>query len=454
MLGAIGLGDFYEAGALVVLFTLAEWLEERCVSRAAVAMEDILKLQPETALVLVEHGGFAAQQQEHKQQAAACAHAHRHGAHEHRHQHSDGGGCNSHSGEHEHAHSSSCSHGSKQSGVTQSCAAGGGGLALADSPMGFAPAACAAPPAAPTDSTCCGHEHEHHHAACGSAESGRAQLQSHSHPHEDHHGAGAHGGCCGEHQQHAHEHTHAKQQQPGGSGPAIVPMAVSQLLVGALVLVRPGDKVPVDGNVEAGSSVVDESMVTGESRPVSKAPGEAVLAGTVNCGSVPLRVRATAAASDSTVARLGALMEAAAASKSRHDMAVETFARYYTPAIVAVAALTAGLGSALQPAAWSHWCYMALVVLVTGCPCELFGGGRGAPAVEHETKRDLQPMCVSAVLSLTLCVCACVCVTCSCRCTGHQHACGVGCWPHQGGKEGEAGGVCVCVCAAACVLCC
>jgi Cd2+/Zn2+-exporting ATPase len=137
-----------------------------------------------------------------------------------------------------------------------------------------------------------------------------------------------------------------------------------------LVLVRPGDKVPVDGTIEVGTSVLDESLITGESKPVTKTHGDSVLAGTINCGSVALRVRATAAAVDSTVARLGALMEAAAVSKSRHDMAVELFARYYTPAIVLTALLVAAVGSAVQPAEWRHWTYLSLVVLVTGCPCK------------------------------------------------------------------------------------
>jgi Cd2+/Zn2+-exporting ATPase len=148
-------------------------------------------------------------------------------------------------------------------------------------------------------------------------------------------------------------------------------MPVAQLQAGVLVLVRPGDKVPVDGTIEAGTSVLDESMVTGESKPVTKSVGQAVLAGTVNSGSTALRVRATAAAGDSTVARLATLMEAAAASKSRHDMAVEAFAKYYTPLVVLVALLTVGLGAVLQPAAWRHWAYLSLVVLVTGCPCAL-----------------------------------------------------------------------------------
>jgi Cd2+/Zn2+-exporting ATPase len=172
---------------------------------------------------------------------------------------------------------------------------------------------------------------------------------------------------------HSHEHKQQQQQQRVSSSPSpdLMPMPVAQLQAGVLVLVRPGDKVPVDGTIEAGTSVLDESMVTGESKPVTKSVGQAVLAGTVNSGSTAFKVRATAAAGDSTVARLAALMEAAAASKSRHDMAVEAFAKYYTPLVVLVALLTVVLGAALQPAEWRHWAYLSLVVLVTGCPCAL-----------------------------------------------------------------------------------
>lgn len=200
----------------------------------------------------------------------------------------------------------------------------------------------AGPPEPRTPGACCGGDHSHQHAA-----------GQHDHTH------------------HAHQHSLPLKSVP-----------VSQLPVGVLVLVRPGDKVPVDGTIEVGTSVLDESMITGESKPVTKTLGDAVLAGTVNCGSMALRVRATAAASNSTVARLASLMEAAAASKSQHDKAVELFARYYTPAIVLTALLVAAVGSGVQPAMWRHWTYMSLVVLVTGCPCEfgvcwLFAGTTG-----------------------------------------------------------------------------
>eukprot|EP00775_Hariotina_reticulata_P001475 gene1475-1817_t len=112
-------------------------------------------------------------------------------------------------------------------------------------------------------------------------------------------------------------------------------------------------------------------MVTGESKPVTKAEGQAVLAGTVNSGANSLQVRTTATAGDSTVARLASLMETAAAAKSYKDKAVETFARYYTPVVVLAALLTVLLGSVLQPGQWRHWAYLSLVVLVTGCPCAL-----------------------------------------------------------------------------------
>lgn len=339
-------------------------------------MEDILKLQPDVALVIVQDGGQHQQQQQdasccssgsckieataqHGKSQPCCGHDHSSDAAakqcDHHHPpviHDSGSSCQ--------VDVHACSAGSSdacQHKHGDASPAGGGSCCA-----GHAADAAHTHDHAAGGACCNGHQcvDDHHHAHHEPLEAAQPEQHQHMCSHSHSHG---NPGCGGDQHQHAHE----QQQQ---HSPALQPVPVSELPVGALVLVRPGDKVPVDGRVEVGCSVVDESMITGESRPVTKAPGEAVLAGTVNCGSVALRVRATAAAGDSTVARLGALMEAAAASKSRHDMAVETFARYYTPTIVAAALLTAGLGSALQPHAWSHWCYMALVVLVTGCPCE------------------------------------------------------------------------------------
>ncbi len=222
--GAAALGQLLEAGAIIFLFTLAEWIEERCVARAASALAAIVELQPDTALLL----------------------------------------------------------------RSKAEAAGGHGSAK-----------------------CCGEDH----------------------------------------------------------GPRQVPAAA--LVPGDVVVVRPGDKVPADGTVVTGESVVDESLLTGESRPVSKRQGDLVMGGTVNCGGRPLEVTVTAAAAESAVARLGALVEAASSAKSRRDRAIEAFAKWYTPAVVGGAAVMLLVLLAVQPQRWREWVYLCLVVLVTACPCAL-----------------------------------------------------------------------------------
>jgi Cd2+/Zn2+-exporting ATPase len=211
--GAIALGDWTEAGALVFLFSLAEWLEAKCMGRAAGALEEVLRMQPETALLL----------------DATAADG------------SSGGGC------------TGCS--------SAACGASSGAAGKPGTPKGGGKASCG----------------------------GKA--------------GGASGGGG------------------GGSGYSRVP--ASSLNPGDLVLVRPGDRVPVDGAVTAGSSTVDESMLTGESRAVAKRPGSRALAGTVNNGTAALTVRVESAPEDSTVARLGALIEQAGQSKSKRDRAIE-----------------------------------------------------------------------------------------------------------------------------------
>ncbi len=148
-------------------------------------------------------------------------------------------------------------------------------------------------------------------------------------------------------------------------------MPIARVTIGQRLLVRPGDKVPVDGQVVAGQSLVDESMLTGESRAVGKVAGSAVLAGTLNCGVAVLEVRCTAPASDSTVSKLAALIGTASAQKSRSELMVERCARAYTPVVVAAAALLAPVPSVLGWGPWRPWVYLALVVLVTSCPCAL-----------------------------------------------------------------------------------
>jgi Cd2+/Zn2+-exporting ATPase len=158
---------------------------------------------------------------------------------------------------------------------------------------------------------------------------------------------------------------------PGPSrGDAPSEVSVENVPVGSRILIRAGDRVPLDGEVAAGSSDIDQSPITGESMPVPKRPGEAVYAGTINGGGV-LEVLTTRAASDTTLARILHMVEAAQSRRARAVQWVDRFAAVYTPAMLAVAALVAVAPPLFFGGAWSAWVYEALVVLVIACPCAL-----------------------------------------------------------------------------------
>ncbi|RDJ08984.1 heavy metal translocating P-type ATPase [Rhizobium grahamii] len=142
------------------------------------------------------------------------------------------------------------------------------------------------------------------------------------------------------------------------------------LSVGAIILVRPGDRIAADGAILSGESAIDEAPVTGESTPVRKGEGDAVFAGTVN-GDAALRVKVTAAAADNTIARVVRLVEEAQESKAPTERFIDRFSRYYTPGVVLVAALVAILPPLLTGAAWDEWIYKGLAILLIGCPCAL-----------------------------------------------------------------------------------
>ena len=140
--------------------------------------------------------------------------------------------------------------------------------------------------------------------------------------------------------------------------------------VGALVRVRPGARVPLDGVVTAGRSTVDQAPITGEGLPVDKGEGDVVYAGTVNQAGV-LEFRATAAADGTTLARIVRAVEEAQGARAPTQRFVDRFARVYTPAVVLFA-----LGVAVVPplawgAGWASSAYEALVLLVIACPCAL-----------------------------------------------------------------------------------
>ena len=145
---------------------------------------------------------------------------------------------------------------------------------------------------------------------------------------------------------------------------------LEQIAIGQVIVVRPGEKIPLDGVVVAGHSEVNEAPMTGESLPVSKLAGAGVFAGTVN-GHGALEVRVEKGVRDTRLARVIHLVETAQASRAPLQSFVERFASFYTPAVVLVA-LAVAVGPWLMGVAMPEtWVYRALVLLVIACPCAL-----------------------------------------------------------------------------------
>jgi Cd2+/Zn2+-exporting ATPase len=145
---------------------------------------------------------------------------------------------------------------------------------------------------------------------------------------------------------------------------------VDDVGVGDVVIVRPGEKIPLDGRVRAGESYVNQSPVTGESLPVEKLPGAEVFAGTIN-GRGALDVEVTRLRRDSTLARIIHLVERAQAQRAPSQTFVDRFARVYTPVVLVAAVLVALVPPLALGGAWSDWIYRSLVLLVISCPCAL-----------------------------------------------------------------------------------
>ena len=147
-----------------------------------------------------------------------------------------------------------------------------------------------------------------------------------------------------------------------------VTVPVEDVEVGDVVLVRPGEKIPVDGSVVEGESAVNQAPVTGESVPVDKTAGDDVYAGTINeTGYV--EVTATAAPGDDTLSRIIELVEDAESEQTDREQFVDRFASYYTPAVVGAAVLAAVAPPLLLGGAWHVWFLRGLTLLVLACPC-------------------------------------------------------------------------------------
>ena len=161
-------------------------------------------------------------------------------------------------------------------------------------------------------------------------------------------------------------------------------VATEEVAVGETILIRPGERVPLDGTVLEGASSLNTAALTGESLPVDVLPGDRVVSGSINLTGL-LRVRAESAYENSTVARILELVENSAEKKAKVEGFITRFARWYTPCVV-IGALLLALVPPLFAGNWSGWIHRALIFLVVSCPCALvvsvplsfFGGIGGA----------------------------------------------------------------------------
>jgi Zn2+/Cd2+-exporting ATPase len=146
--------------------------------------------------------------------------------------------------------------------------------------------------------------------------------------------------------------------------------AVAEVRVGEIVLVRPGERLPLDGAVTRGTSAVNQAPITGESAPIDKSEGDEVFAGTVN-GQGALEVRVTREADDTLLARMAHLVQESHRRRGQVEQWTDRFARVYTPAMIAFSVALMLGGPLLGGGAWGAWFYRGLVVLVIACPCAL-----------------------------------------------------------------------------------
>ena len=161
-----------------------------------------------------------------------------------------------------------------------------------------------------------------------------------------------------------------------------------EVLVGDSILVRPGERIPLDGVIEKGSSSLDTMALTGESIPRDVSEGDEVISGCVNKNGV-LEIKVSKPYGESTVARILDLVENASSKKAKAENFITKFAKYYTPVVVICAAFLAVIPPLLLGGGWSDWIYRALSFLVISCPCALvisiplsFFGGLGGASKE------------------------------------------------------------------------
>jgi len=149
-----------------------------------------------------------------------------------------------------------------------------------------------------------------------------------------------------------------------------VKVPVEDIEPGEMVIIRPGERIAVDGVVLRGQSAVNQAAITGESVPIAKVPGDQVFAGTINEMGA-LEVEVTSLARDNTVARIIELVEEAEGEKAPAELLIDRFARYYTPLVMGAALLVAVLPPWLLGQPWHKWLYEAMGMLLVACPCAL-----------------------------------------------------------------------------------
>lgn len=154
------------------------------------------------------------------------------------------------------------------------------------------------------------------------------------------------------------------------NGPEIETVSVEALAIGDVVIVRPGDRVPSDGEVVEGVSEVNEAPVTGESVPITKEVGSTVYAGSINANA-ELSVEITRTIADNTISRIINMVEEAQGSKAPTARFIDNFSRWYTPAAMVVSGLVILIPPLIFGADWFTWIYRGLAVLLIACPCAL-----------------------------------------------------------------------------------